>query len=68
MGLGAVSAFGFGEGFEYFEVSFDLFIFRYGLFINPMEPIVDCEDLIEYGSIRRHERVGDFETATEPVL
>jgi hypothetical protein len=68
VGLGAVSAFGFGEGFKDFEVSFDLFIFRYGLLIDAMEPIVDCEDLIEDGSVGGHERVGDFEAATEPVL
>ncbi len=33
-----------------------------------MKPIVYREDLIENRGVRRHERVGDFEAATQPVF
>ncbi len=55
MGLGTVGAFGFGEGFEDFEIAFDLFIFGNCLFIDSMKPIVYREDLIENGGVGRHE-------------
>lgn len=52
-----IGAFGFGKRFEDFEEPCHFFIFRDGLFVQSMKPIVDSDDLVEDRCLGGKERV-----------